>query len=255
MKRFFTYFERRYYQILRLVLGKRKRDSIRNKKRLMKAARRVQEVGPEIFRVFSQIVQEEKCEFWPFWGTLLGAYREKGFIKHDDDIDVGMFSKDIGLRLVDKMIEKGFVVLHVAVDKDFKGGLHLAFKYKDVKFDIYSFDKDEVSGVNTVFCPIPYNYAKWGEACRTDIMDILHVKVPGWKSLIEIPFEDGKISIPSNTDEILKVLYGVDYMKPMPGIKAEQQLTENKIHEDPKIHYACMMSYEVYKMIKKAHLL
>ena len=255
MRRLFFYVEKRFWQVLRIFIGRERRDTIRNRRNIKKRAKIVKEKGSELLSVFSRIILEEGCGYWLFWGTLLGAYREKGFIKHDDDIDIGMYDTDISIRLVNKMIDSGFKVMHCVVDKDFVGGFQLAFMYKDIKFDIYSFHKDERSGMNTVFCPIPYNYAKWGYAERTDIFDILHVHMPAWKSLIEVPFENIVVTIPSNADDILRILYGDNYMTPIAGVKAEQQLTDMKVHENPKLHYACTMSYEVFKMFKHSRLI
>lgn len=41
-----------------------------------------------------RIFQENNITFFLLFGTLLGAYRDKGFIKGDTDIDLGLFEKD-----------------------------------------------------------------------------------------------------------------------------------------------------------------
>lgn len=39
-------------------------------------------------------LDSENVLFWLDYGTLLGAYREHDFIKHDFDLDIGLWLKD-----------------------------------------------------------------------------------------------------------------------------------------------------------------
>lgn len=243
------------YFLLRLIVGRKKRDEISANRRIKKNVKLIKAYGPEALSIMTKTALEEKCHYWLFWGTLLGAYRDKGFIKHDEDIDTGMFDTDISISFVDKLISNGFKLLTVIVDKDFTGGYHLAFDYKGVKLDIYSFHKDNNSGLTTVFAPLPYNNSIWGQSERKDINDILHVSMNSWEKVEMIDFEGVKTWIPSNTDDILKIAYGENYMTPVRGLKAEDESGAYKVHEDPKVHYACRMSYEVFKMIKNAKLI
>ena len=45
--------------------------------------------GEKAVAEFDAIIRNQNSLYWLAFGTLLGAYREKGFIKNDDDIDVG----------------------------------------------------------------------------------------------------------------------------------------------------------------------
>ena len=235
--------------ILQFVIGKKKLDKIRHKKYLKKESRLIREVGPIALQKFYDIAKEESCEYWLFWGSLLGAYRDKGFIKHDDDIDIGMYDTDISVSFVEKMKNNGFNVIWAIVDKDFIGGYHLACTYQGVKFDIYSFHRDVDSKVNTVFCPLPYKDTIVREnAVKTDVM---HINMESWDHLDEISFEGVKTYIPCNADSVLRSLYGNDYMIPIVDKKAQDDTASNKVVEDHDMHYACMMSYEVFKMLKK----
>lgn len=41
-----------------------------------------------------KLFEKHNIKYWCDGGTLLGCLREKGLIKHDDDLDFGMFPKD-----------------------------------------------------------------------------------------------------------------------------------------------------------------
>ena len=250
MKRVQKYLEKRYYQALRLFVGRKRRDEILRKKEMEYNSNLVKLYGSEALQVFTEIINSEESSYWLFWGTLLGAYREHSFIDLDEDIDVGMFSSDMTTSLLEKMQEKGFKCLHIIVDKNLNGDIHFAFDYKGVKFDIYSFSENPDKKNYTVFSPIPYKDKKAGRI-RTDIWEEVHIIVPIWEKLNPISFEGVSTFIPSNTDELLKISYGVNYMTPMPGYKATVEYTDYKIHLDPQKNYACLMSFETFKMLQQ----
>lgn len=235
--------------LLQLIAGKSRVNKYRHEKYLKRKSQLIKDVGPIAIKKFHEIARAEGCDYWLFWGSLLGAYRDKGFIKHDDDIDIGMFDSDITVNLVEKMIDNGFKVVWTIVDKDFIGGYHLACTFSEVKFDIYSFHKDTKRNINTVFCPLPYNDTIVRESAI--MTNIMHIEMESWNHLNEIPFEGVKTFIPDNADKILRTLYGDDYMVPIVDKKAQDDTSKHKIIENHNEHYACMMSYEVFKMLKK----
>ncbi|MCQ2429419.1 MAG: LicD family protein [Clostridia bacterium] len=52
--------------------------------------RKAQLVDAELLRIFDSICEKHGLTYWLDYGTLLGAYRHKGFIPWDDDLDVAM---------------------------------------------------------------------------------------------------------------------------------------------------------------------
>lgn len=51
-------------------------------------------IDKSLFFKLINLLEAHNIFFWLDFGTLLGAYREKSFIEHDDDIDISLWAKD-----------------------------------------------------------------------------------------------------------------------------------------------------------------
>lgn len=83
------------------------------------------------------------CKHWLTDGTLLGYYREKDFISHDLDTDLGIDWNSFDKNSIYDILKKGFKIKHIFgyVDSD---GFEIALEKNGVKTDLFFFyEKDD----------------------------------------------------------------------------------------------------------------
>lgn len=88
----------------------------------------------EILKYIAKICEENNLRYWLSSGTLLGAYRHKGFIPWDDDLDIEMPREDyLKLRRIFlKKNNKDYVLQDYSTDSNYY------FSYAKVR-DLHSF--------------------------------------------------------------------------------------------------------------------
>jgi hypothetical protein len=91
-----------------------------------------------------QIFDDNNISFFLIFGTLLGAYRDGFFIKHDTDIDLGLLEES--KEKVMFLIEEGYFALYgMKYTREWHGKGHLkAMQYKNDYIDFWFFKKDGV---------------------------------------------------------------------------------------------------------------
>lgn len=174
--------------------------------------------GPNALKTLFDLGKREQVEFSVFFGTLLGAYREHGFIKHDDDIDVVMDIKYLSTSLINALQQVGFVIKKVYITSDFKG-CQIPMKYKGLTVDIYVMFKD-MSDLYHIYTPFAFKGYQWGFSSSINIFRLGDIKFPYWNSVTTCKLQQIDINIPDNAHAVLSALYGADFMTPKKGAKA-----------------------------------
>ena len=171
--------------------------------------------GLEVLKQFTDCLDSHQRPWFMFAGSMLGAIREHGFIKHDVDIDTAMWITDWQPAIADELREAGFRVLHTfSIDND-RLGKELTFEHlkTHVHIDMFFFYPPLAGSDN----PLPY---------FCDFMQLpgmkVHERMPRRISLPmsherrRVPFESIEVYVPANVEEVCANRYGPDYMVPNP---------------------------------------
>lgn len=175
------------------------------------------ENGLETLTVFHQCMEKYNHPYTLMFGSLLGAIREHGFIKHDLDIDTCVWWDDYSPDIENHLKEFGFEIADVTLIDDGNTGRHESYRYKGVTLDIFyiypAVDK----------LPFTCDYGKQPgcssrEQCVALYGGVLprRIELPFTRERELVDFMGIKVYIPTNAHELMRCRYGENYMIPNP---------------------------------------
>lgn len=89
------------------------------------------------------ILEAYKIPFFLIFGTLLGAYRDKDFIKHDSDIDIGLLEQ-YNEKIMELINDGYFAIYGLKYTREWHEKTHIrALQYKSDYIDLWFFEKKE----------------------------------------------------------------------------------------------------------------
>ncbi|MBR1514875.1 MAG: LicD family protein [Bacteroidales bacterium] len=194
-----------------------------NRQIAKREAAAIKKNGLKVLKKIDEVLTKEGVTPFFVFGLLLGAYREKGFIPYDYDLDIGIMDSERPENLLDIMRRNGFVLKRQFYFKD-SGRISIEqFEYDKVPVDFYYFfEKDE----NTIATIVSYKheYKDWKEANETDGFpsEIITAEKTTFsrKDFLGIQF-----NMPDNAASWLAGFYGSDFMTPVKNWSSEKSET------------------------------
>ena len=172
-----------------------------------KVKRSYKRFGREALRLFTECMDANDIHYTLAFGSILGAIREHGFIKHDLDIDVFIWHKDYSSTIINQLEAFGFSLSRsISIDSD-KYGREDTVQYKGVHIDIfYLYPAIDKYPYCCDFIPMNGNRRL-----------PRRIEVPVSNTRKQVLFEGIPVYIPDNSDQICEFRYGPNYMTPDPN--------------------------------------
>ena len=184
-------------------------------------ARRMRRDGLKMLAAAQEVFDHMHVRAFLTYGALLGAYRDKGFISYDPDIDLGILAHEIPADLHQQMAKAGFQLHKQGV---FANGqvFEETYIYNKLHLDIfYYFQKD-----NDYYSIIARKHEtkEWKEANATDGFPCDRSYVPVCE-FEKREFLGLQVYMPTDTDGWLRAIYSDSYMTPIKNWSAKDYKT------------------------------
>lgn len=157
--------------------------------------------------VLKELIEDLKqlnINCWLTDGTLLGFYREKDFLNHDRDMDIGVFIQDYHSEVDQYLISRDWKIVRKLGFRDL--GLEFTLIKNSHKIDIFFFYED---GEN-------YWHAAWQGIKKKHLKYRRMIKYYYPKfSLRSDSFLGVEVLVPANTELYLETKYGKEWRTPV----------------------------------------
>jgi len=166
--------------------------------------------GAAVLRDIAAIFDKHGIKGYAAFGTLLGMVREKGFIKHDEDIDLGILPGSITPQRLLKILledEEGFSFAFAFAYHD--RVTEFKVYYKKVPIDFFFFN-----AVGDKFCYEAYSWQQGVEYPSEKANSVRLVYQPFVRNTQLLEVMGVKFPVPVNAEEVLAGLYGSSWRVP-----------------------------------------
>lgn len=192
-------------------------------------ARRMRRNGLQMLAAAQEALDNMHVRAFLTYGALLGAYRDKGFISYDPDIDLGILAQEIPADLHERMAYAGFKLYKQGVLANGQV-FEETYIYNKLHLDIFYYFQEG----NDYYSIIARKHEskEWKEANATDGFPCDRSYVPTCE-FEKREFLGLQVYMPTDTDGWLRAIYSDSYMTPIKNWNAKDYKTRI-VHTDER---------------------
>ena len=193
-----------------------------NQIKFKQQVRKMRKNGLEMLSMADKAFNSMGVKAFLSFGTLLGAYRDKGFIAYDPDVDLGVLDANLPENMIEVMTKYGFQ-LHKQNHIPSTGKvIEDTYIYKGIHLDVFHYF-EENDDFYTLVAQL-HETKDWKEANDTDGFPCEKVSVIK-TDFHRQPFMGIEVYMPINTHEWLVDMYSETYMTPIKNWSEEGHKT------------------------------
>ena len=183
-----------------------------NQIKFKQQVRKMRKNGLEMLSMADKAFNSMGVKAFLSFGTLLGAYRDKGFIAYDPDVDLGVLDANLPENMIEVMTKYGFQ-LHKQNHIPSTGKvIEDTYIYKGIHLDVFHYF-EENDDFYTLVAQL-HETKDWKEANDTDGFPCEKVSVIK-TDFHRQPFMGIEVYMPIKTHEWLVDMYSETYMTPI----------------------------------------
>lgn len=184
-------------------------------------SRRMRKNGLQMLNAATQIFDAMHIPAFLTYGALLGAYRDKGFISYDPDVDLGVLADQIPEDLHEQMAKAGFQLHRQSVLSNGQV-FEETYIYRKLHLDIFYYFQEGEDYYSII--ARKHETKEWKEANATDGFPCDRSYVPAC-DFEKREFLGLQVYMPIDTDGWLRAIYSDSYMTPIKNWNAKDYVT------------------------------
>ncbi len=183
-----------------------------NQIKFKQQVRKMRKNGLEMLQMADQAFTSMRVQAFLTFGTLLGAYRDKGFIAYDPDVDLGVIDGNLPKNMYEVMAKHGFQLCKQNIISETNQVIEDTYIYKGIHLDVFHYFEEE-DDYYTLVAQL-HETKDWKEANATDGFPCEKVSVVKTEFQRQ-NFMNIEVYMPIKTHEWLVDMYSESYMTPI----------------------------------------
>lgn len=183
-----------------------------NQIKFKQQVRKMRKNGLEMLQMADQAFTSMGVQAFLTFGTLLGAYRDKGFIAYDPDVDLGVIDGNLPKNMYEVMAKHGFQLCKQNIISEKKQVIEDTYIYKGIHLDVFHYF-EEGGDYYTLVAQL-HETKDWKEANATDGFPCEKVSVVKTEFQRQ-NFMNIDVYMPIKIHEWLVDMYSESYMTPI----------------------------------------